>query len=92
MAGYLAMSYVSAVPGLLMACNGLVGLGSGCTFLAALSTAINTKKSWAVAVVSLCMSMSISFTIMLLNLYDQYQEVCTRARCRRALPHMSRRR
>ena len=73
--GYIGMSYSGDLPPLLVLCYALVGLGSGCTFLASLSTAINTTKAWAVALVSLCMSLSISFTVSLLEFYESHFEV-----------------
>ena len=77
--GYFAMSFVGETPMLLLVSNAVVGLGSGCTFLAALSTAISTRMSWAIALVSLCMSLSISFTVLLVSTYDKHYDV---RRCR----------
>ena len=72
-AGYTGMSFAGAEShALLMLCYAVVGLGSGCTFLAALSSAINTGQAWAVALVSLCMSLSISFTIGLVEFYEHH--------------------
>lgn len=78
--GYFAMSFVGETPMLLLVSNAVVGLGSGCTFLAALSTAISTRKSWAIALVSLCMSLSISFTVLLVSTYDKHYD-CVPSTC-----------
>lgn len=50
-----------------MLCYILVGVGSGCTYLSALQTAINLGYSVGIALVSLCMSLSLTFTVLVTN-------------------------
>ena len=52
---------------LLVLCYILVGVGSGCTYLSALQTAINLGYSVGIALVSLCMSLSLTFTVLVTN-------------------------
>ena len=78
--GFFSMSYVGHVPIVFALSYTLVGIGSGATFLSALSTAISLGNAWGIGLVSLCMSLSISFTIVVVNLYKStagcYQPQC----------------
>ena len=60
-AGYLLMSVITAAWALFPAYT-LVGVGSGTMFAGALSQAVITGKAWALGIVSLAMSLSLSIT------------------------------
>jgi hypothetical protein len=67
-------------PVLLMLAQVFVGLGSGTTFLAALTTAIALQNTVALALVSFSMSFSIATTIYMTNAYEAVTD-CTSDHC-----------
>jgi len=77
--GYVAMSYVSS-PAVIALCYGVVGVGSGCAYLSALQTAINLGYAVGIAMVSLCMSLSLSVIIAVTNGYANAED-CQVAGC-----------
>jgi hypothetical protein len=77
--GYSLLA-ITSNPVLLLLEIALVSLGSGGTFLTALSTAISIGHPLGVAVVSMCMSVSISLTVAVTNRYKD-ESGCTEDYC-----------